>query len=392
MKKITESQLIDRVAQLRAKVNEAGPLKPSPNELQLNPPASPSQGQYGGDQNPNNNLMFPSAVKPGERHADPSRTNSPSGNVKPFPVDPASTQTSPRIQPQGGIPGGVVDNAINNPLPPVTPPKQQGATAAQPAQDASGHWYDPITKFASNVGDDLSYAANHLGDIGQGVGKTAANMAQGVGDFVSGVYNGATSGGTPPKGQTAAQPKGGAKHGGKTGGHGGGHGGAGMNPKVAALQQDLNSKGAKLNVDGIWGPKTQEAYDSIYNNHSKIEQDYAAANQKSADEYVAQMKKLGTDPAVIAQKVHQVFPNAKVNADTTTPPVTAGSTQPVANQAAAAITPNFQSLQPAPAAAPAATPAPAAAPAANEPPQKSSEVQVFKESDELSRILKLARL
>lgn len=50
-----------------------------------------------------------------------------------------------------------------------------------------------------------------------------------------------------------------------SGGSGYSSGGGGYDAEVAALQQELNARGANLTVDGVWGPKTQEAYNSLMN-------------------------------------------------------------------------------------------------------------------------------
>lgn len=50
----------------------------------------------------------------------------------------------------------------------------------------------------------------------------------------------------------------------------GGNSGSGYDAEVAALQQELNARGANLTVDGIMGPKTQAAYDQIMGGNSNI--------------------------------------------------------------------------------------------------------------------------
>ena len=50
----------------------------------------------------------------------------------------------------------------------------------------------------------------------------------------------------------------------------GGSSGSGYDAEVAALQQELNARGANLTVDGIMGPKTQAAYDQIMGGNSNI--------------------------------------------------------------------------------------------------------------------------
>ena len=55
----------------------------------------------------------------------------------------------------------------------------------------------------------------------------------------------------------------GGSSGGSSGGYSGGYSGGGYDAEVAALQQELNARGANLTVDGIMGPKTQAAYDQL---------------------------------------------------------------------------------------------------------------------------------
>ena len=57
---------------------------------------------------------------------------------------------------------------------------------------------------------------------------------------------------------------GGSSGGGRSGGGGGGGGGSGgyrSGSDVAEMQRQLNAMGAGLDVDGVWGPKTQAAYE-----------------------------------------------------------------------------------------------------------------------------------
>ena len=60
----------------------------------------------------------------------------------------------------------------------------------------------------------------------------------------------------------SAGSSGGSSGGGSSGGsRGGGGGGSGYSAETAAIQQQLNAMGAGLDVDGIWGPLTQAAYE-----------------------------------------------------------------------------------------------------------------------------------
>jgi hypothetical protein len=57
-------------------------------------------------------------------------------------------------------------------------------------------------------------------------------------------------------------------------------------PDVAKWQELLNANGAKLKVDGCYGPKTQAAYDSIFGKDNKPRQDFekqSSAYQSSTD-------------------------------------------------------------------------------------------------------------
>lgn len=53
-----------------------------------------------------------------------------------------------------------------------------------------------------------------------------------------------------------------------SGGGGGGGGGSSYSSKTAATQQMLRNAGYNIAVDGIWGPKTQAAYDDYYSKGS----------------------------------------------------------------------------------------------------------------------------
>ena len=227
MKKITENALLYRVNQLKEKIavyEAAGDGSMTPNPRALFPDQSPTATQ---------------------RHADP--TNAQGYNVKPAPVQP----TTP--------PAGTTTT------PPATPPA--GTTTTPPAAP-EGHWYDPAVNFAKGVGDDLSYAADHAAELGQGVGQTAANMAKSVGNavdaagnFIGGAVTGATGG-------TQGQQKIGAKQHAAGGAHPAAqHAGgaaahhAAPDPKVLELQKKLIAQGYPIKADGIMGPKTQAAYE-----------------------------------------------------------------------------------------------------------------------------------
>jgi len=124
-----------------------------------------------------------------------------------------------------------------------------GLPSQTPTAAPEGHWYDPAVNFAKGVGDDLSYAADHAAELGQGVGQTAANMAKTVGNaagvagnFISGAVNGATGG-------TQGQQKVGANQGTQTGG------------KWPATPAEIQAfqKANGLKVDGLIGANTMAA-------------------------------------------------------------------------------------------------------------------------------------
>lgn len=61
-------------------------------------------------------------------------------------------------------------------------------------------------------------------------------------------------------------------------GGGSGSGSSGYSADTAAMQQKLNSMGANLTVDGVWGPKTQAAYEKYMGNVS----DYTLTNRNGS--------------------------------------------------------------------------------------------------------------
>lgn len=166
MKKITENALLYRVNQLKEKmamIEATGDGSMTPNPRALFPDQSPTATQ---------------------RHADPN--NAQGYNVKPY-QQPATPPAGNTTTPPAG----------NTTTPPATQTQAQTTTPAAP----EGHWYDPAVNFAKGVGDDLSYAADHAAELGQGVGQTAANMAKSAGNalgvagnFLGGAINGATGG------------------------------------------------------------------------------------------------------------------------------------------------------------------------------------------------------
>jgi Putative peptidoglycan binding domain len=219
MKKITENALLYRVNQLREKmavIEAAGDGSMTPNPRALFPDQSPTATQ---------------------RHADPN--NAQGYNVKPYQqptTPPAGNTTTP---PAGNT---TTPPAGNTTTPPATQTQTQTTTPAAP----EGHWYDPAVNLAHRVGDDLSYAADHAAEIGQGVGKTAAGMASSVGNavdaagnFISGAVKGATGG-------TQGQQKVGANQ------------GAGKWPATPAEIQAFQ-KANGLKVDGLIGANTMAA-------------------------------------------------------------------------------------------------------------------------------------
>ena len=71
--------------------------------------------------------------------------------------------------------------------------------------------------------------------------------------------------------RAAAYSGGSSSSGSSSGGYSSGYsgGGSSYDAEVAALQQELNARGANLVVDGIMGPKTQAAYDQLMGTGSR---------------------------------------------------------------------------------------------------------------------------
>lgn len=224
MKKITENALLYRVNQLREKMAYYEAV------------GDGSQTPVGGLPNQTPNRQTP---------------GNPGYNVKPAPVTPEPpvtpvTPTNKNLAIDPNAEAKAKAQANSSPInaqQPVTQNKQTQGT-----QQPEGHWYDPAVNFAKGVGDDLSYAADHAAELGQGVGQTAANMAKSAsnalgvaGNFIGGAVNGAMGGGG-----TQGQQKVGANQGG------------GAFPKtpdeIKAFQ-----KAHGLKDDGLIGPNTLTA-------------------------------------------------------------------------------------------------------------------------------------
>lgn len=99
-----------------------------------------------------------------------------------------------------------------------------------------------------------------------------------AGSGALGVGNGAN--GTVPQGSQST-----------SGISGGGGGGGGYDPSTAAIQQQLNAMGAGLAVDGVWGPKTQAAYERYMGVGAGL-----GSNLKTYSEAVAYQTGNGVDP------------------------------------------------------------------------------------------------
>ena len=229
MNKITENALLYRVNQLREKMAYYEAV------------GDGSQTPVGGLPNQTPNRQTP---------------GNPGYNVKPAPVTPEPpvtpvTPTNKNLAIDPNAEAKAKAQANSSPINaqrPVTQNKQTQDTQAQSTQQPEGHWYDPAVNFAKSVGDDLSYAADHASELGQGVGQTAANMAKSAGNalgvagnFIGGAVNGAMGGGG-----TQGQQKVGANQGG------------GAFPKtpdeIKAFQ-----KAHGLKDDGLIGPNTLTA-------------------------------------------------------------------------------------------------------------------------------------
>lgn len=242
MKKITENALLYRVNQLREKM-------------------AFYEAVGDGSQTPVGGLpsQTPNRQTPGN----------PGYNVKPAPTEKApaapagSDAVTPQFQSQAPVAQGQttpsnlstqVAAAVPNTLPAHQQVQQQQQQADQTARDSKqpeGHFYDPAVNFAKRVGDDLSYAADHASELGQGVGQTAANMAKSAGNalgvagnFIGGAVKGAMGGG-----DTQGQQKVGANQGTQTGGKW-----PTTDPEIRAFQ-----KANGLKADGMIGANTMAA-------------------------------------------------------------------------------------------------------------------------------------
>ena len=128
---------------------------------------------------------------------------------------------------------------------------QQAITSAQLAGDAQAA--EAMANYLSQVqAQYASYLQNERSiqaEIDMFNRQLAAQQAQ---EARAAAYSGGSSGGSS---------------GGYSGGYSGG--GSSYDAEVAALQQELNARGANLAVDGIMGPKTQAAYDQLMGTGSR---------------------------------------------------------------------------------------------------------------------------
>lgn len=69
-----------------------------------------------------------------------------------------------------------------------------------------------------------------------------------------------------------------------------GGGGSGYSSKTAAMQKKLNAMGANLDVDGVWGPKTQAAYEKYMSGGG-------SSNRMSSSEALKQASAIASDTA-----------------------------------------------------------------------------------------------
>jgi hypothetical protein len=225
MKKITENALLYRVNQLREKMAVYE--------------AENAWDGSGGNKtaNPPNSANISAPVTPTNTNAQTSPANN---GYKPL-----SSFTTPNTQSQTPL-DAQKTNAIQHP---TNFTLQAGNTTTPAAPE--GHFYDPAVNFAKRVGDDLSYAADHADELGQGVGQTAANMAKTVGNaagvagnFIGGAVKGAMGGG-----DTQGQQKVGANQGTQPGG------------KWPATPAEIQAfqKANGLKVDGLIGANTMAA-------------------------------------------------------------------------------------------------------------------------------------
>lgn len=78
--------------------------------------------------------------------------------------------------------------------------------------------------------------------------------------------------------------------------------GSNYNSETADIQKQLNAMGANLTVDGIWGPKTEAAYNAIYGNNNPDDTPTYGFTGSTYSEAVAYMKQNGV-PSVDASAV-----------------------------------------------------------------------------------------
>ena len=101
-------------------------------------------------------------------------------------------------------------------------------------------------------------------------------------------------------------------YGGSSGGSSGGGGGyssggsSGYDSETAAIQRQLNSMGANLDVDGIWGPLTQAAYDKYMGSGSSGNNNLGGLSFNSQREFDAWLKQQVANKVINMQEATEI--------------------------------------------------------------------------------------
>ena len=181
------------------------------------------------------------------------------------PLDP-NYQAKPFVPPQDQQTplGNDINKAITTP-PPKTPPVTPTTPPETPPETP--------TDYLGNAWDSLKtgaqYAWDNPAEIAGGMARTLSGDIDGAKKIANAAIDGwKHPNGTTQNGGTQGQQKVGGKQGQqKVGGtHGQQHAGGAAphrapDPKVVELQNKLIAQGYPIKADGIWGPKTQAAYE-----------------------------------------------------------------------------------------------------------------------------------
>ena len=172
-------------------------------------------------------------------------------------------------------------------------------TEEQQAWERQQKNYNNLLQLISTTGYQPSDA--ELAAAGMSRAQADAAWAQALREWSLRV-DGASGGGS----------SGGGRSGGGGGGGGGGSGGYRSGSDVAEMQRQLNAMGAGLDVDGVWGPKTQAAYEKYYGgggsgsgsyNLGELADASAAGASKAQIESALQNRGVDTSSAAVQQDI-----------------------------------------------------------------------------------------